>query len=179
MKEILSLLVLVMLHAGVWAQVQIPLDKEGSVRFKIRNFGFNVHGSFSGLLGKIRFDPASMAGASFDVSVDAASVNTGNETRDNHLRKEEYFDVKKFPRIRFVSTRVTKAAKAGTLFVFGRLTIRNVTKEISFPFIARTIKEGYSFSGEFKINRRHFGVGGNSMISDELVVYLDVYTRKE
>src|SRR5580693_9516283 len=81
-----------------------PEDQGSSVLFKIRNLGFNVSGSFSGLDGNIQFDPNNLATCNFDVSIDANTVNTDNNMRDNHLRNETYFDVKNYPRIRFVST---------------------------------------------------------------------------
>ena len=98
--------------------------------------------------------------------------------RDNHLRKPEYFDVKKYPVIRIVSNRITNSTKAGTLFIMGRLTIKNVTREISFPFTAVSQQDGYLFTGEFKINRLDFGVGESSTVADNLTVLLRVFTRK-
>jgi polyisoprenoid-binding protein YceI len=155
-----------------------PVDKGSSISFKIKNFGFNVEGSFSGLEGIIHFDPASLSSDDFDVTVNAASVNTGSEMRDNHLKEEAYFDVKNHPRIRFVSTKVTESNKKGILFVFGKLTIKNTSKEISFPFTATGKDGGYLFSGQFKINRKDFDIGGSSTISDNLEVILSVEATK-
>ena len=160
------------------AQVLKPVEEESSVKFKIRNFGFNtVTGSFKGIKGTIRFSPDNLSASSMDVSVDAQTVNTGINLRDNHLRKPEYFDVKKYPVIRFVSSKITPSSKAGTLFITGKLTIKNVTREISFPFTAMPQGAGYLFSGEFKINRIDFGVGESSSVSDNLTVILKVTAR--
>ena len=98
--------------------------------------------------------------------------------RDEHLRKPEYFDVKKYPVIRFLSNRITTSTQAGTLFITGKLTIKNVTREISFPFTAVPQQDGYLFTGEFKINRLHFGVGESSSVADNLTVSLKVFARK-
>jgi len=179
MKHILAVLVATVITVSSFAQALKPVDEEGAVRFKIKNLGFNTTGSFSGLQGSIHFDPAQLASASFDVSVDANTVNTGVEMRDNHLRKEEYFDVKNHPRIHFVSTKITPSNKSGTFFIFGRLTMKGVTKEISFPFTATANNEGgYLFSGEFKINRKDFKVSAGGTISDNLTVMLNVITKK-
>ena len=62
------------------------------------NLGFNVNGSFGGLEGEIQFDPAHPELCHFGVSVDAASMNRDNSLRDEHLRNDSYFDVKKYPR---------------------------------------------------------------------------------
>jgi polyisoprenoid-binding protein YceI len=161
------------------AQVLKPVDGQSSVKFKIKNFGFNtVSGSFKGVQGTIKFMPENLASSSMDVTVDAKSVNTGINARDNHLRKAEYFDVKKYPVIRFVSTRISPSSKSGTLFMFGKLTIKNVTREISFPFTAVPQEGGYLFTGEFKINRIDFGVGESSSVSDNLTVILKVFATK-
>ena len=95
----------------VKAQILVPNDESSSVKFKIKNFGATVDGSFKGLQGKIYFDPNAITAPLFDVSVEASSVDTGIGIRDNHLRKKEYFDVKNYPRIRFVSTKVTPSSK--------------------------------------------------------------------
>jgi polyisoprenoid-binding protein YceI len=173
-----SFLLFFVLSSGSFAQSYKPVDDGSSIKFRIKNFGFNVGGKFSGIQGAVKFDPANLPASSFDVSIDAASINTDIDARDNHLRKPEYFDVKNFPRIKFVSTKVTNSTKAGTLFVFGRLTIKNTTKDISFPFTADPKGSGYHFKGEFRLNRRDFGVGGDNTISDNLTVFLDINTVK-
>ncbi len=155
-----------------------PQDVGSSVKFKIRNLGFNVDGSFSGLDGMIHFDPNNLPISNFDVSVDAGTVNTDNNMRDNHLRNESYFDVKNYPRIRFVSTNVTASNKKDIYMIVGHLTIKNQTKDISFPFSVVPSNDGYLFKGTFRINRRDFGVGGGSTISDELEVSLDILAKK-
>jgi polyisoprenoid-binding protein YceI len=174
-------LILTMLFAitGSFASVQYkPLDAGSSVKFKIRNLGFNVNGSFSGLDGTIHFDPDNLTISNFDVSVDANTINTDNNMRDNHLRNDSYFDVKNYPRIRFVSTNVTVSNKKDTYMIVGHLTIKNQTKDISFPFSVVASNDGYLFKGTFKINRKDFGVGGTSTISDELEVSLDILAKK-
>ena len=155
-----------------------PVDEQSSVKFRIRHFGFNVAGSFTGLQGTIRFSPETLANSSMDVTIQANTVNTGNDMRDNHLRKPEYFDVKKYPIIRFVSERITTSTKAGTLFITGKLTIKNATREISFPFTAVPQQDGYLFAGEFKINRLDFRLGESSSMADNLTVLLKVFARR-
>lgn len=154
-----------------------PVDKGSSIHFKIKNFSINTGGIFTGLQGNIIFDINHPNTANFDVSIDANTVNTDNEMRDNHLRNDTYFDVKSYPRIHFVSSKVTLSNKAGVLFIFGKLTIKNKTQDISFPFTARAT-DGYFFDGTFTINRRDFGIGGSSVISDNLEVQLSILAKK-
>ena len=162
-----------------FGQNYTPTDAGSKVRFVIKNFGINTGGTFEGLAGSVVFDPANLAGASFNVSVDAKSVDTDMEARDNHLRKEEYFDVEKYPKLSFRSTKITTTNKEGYLFMFGVITIKNISKEISFPFKQTSKDGGILFEGEFKLNRRDFGVGGKSFsMSDELNVELSIFAKK-
>jgi len=156
-----------------------PTDNGSKVHFVIDNFGIGTGGDFTGLSGSIIFDPANLANANFDVSVDASTVNTDVQARDNHLRRTEYFDVKNYPKLSFKSTRVTKTNKDGYFYMFGNITIKGVTKEVNFPFTATLKNGGYFFEGSFKLNRRDFNVGGNSIaLSDELTVTLSIFANK-
>jgi polyisoprenoid-binding protein YceI len=165
--------------SGSFASAQYkPLDAGSTVQFKIKNIGFNVNGSFTGLDGIIHFNPTDLAASDFDVTIDANSINTDNNMRDNHLRDESYFDVKNHPRIHFVSTKITLSNKKEELFMFGKLTIKNQTKEITFPFTATPSHDDYMFKGTFKINRKDFNIGGSSTISNELEVNLNILSKK-
>jgi polyisoprenoid-binding protein YceI len=168
---------LVLLCLASRAQQYVPVDEGSTVTFKIKNFGILVNGSFTGLDGQISFDPNHLSAASFDVSIDASSIHTGNDMRDNHLREEEYFDVKNFPRIHFISTQVSGSGVNGGFQVDGKLTIKNTTKEISFPFTATAVGGDYLFKGGFKMNRKDFNVGGSSTISDHLELSLSVLAK--
>jgi polyisoprenoid-binding protein YceI len=153
-----------------------PVENESAVQFTIKNFGFNVGGSFSGFEGEIRFNPDSLSAARFQVSVNAASINTDNNMRDSHLKEEDYLDVKSYPRIRFISESV-RPLKRGNYLMVGKLTIKNKTKEISFPFSATPSRKGYLFTCSFKISRKDFDVGGSSTISDNISLNLKVLAK--
>ena len=139
-----------------------PVDDASEIKFAIKNFGLNVTGKFSGLSGTIQFNPSNLSASVFNVSVDAATVNTGVDMRDSHLKKEEYFDVSKYPSLNFVSTSITGDQNGYT--VSGRLTIKGVTKDISFPFTATRQNDVMVFTGSFSINRKDFNVGGGSTV---------------
>lgn len=64
-----------------------------------------------------------------DINVDVAFVDTGNEKRDNHLRSADFFNVEKFPNMRFVSTAVRRVK--GNLRIVGRLTLHGVTQPVT------------------------------------------------
>jgi polyisoprenoid-binding protein YceI len=177
-KKVFTAIALVCV-VSAFGQNYTPTDAGSKVRFVIKNFGINTGGTFEGLAGSIVFDPANITGASFNVSVDAKTVDTDLEARDNHLRKEEYFDVEKYPKLSFRSTKITTTNKEGYLFMFGVITIKNISKEISFPFKQTSKDGGILFEGEFKLNRKDFGVGGNSFsMSDEVNLELSVFAKK-
>jgi polyisoprenoid-binding protein YceI len=179
MKKITILLFCLTLLFNTYAQYYTPKEDKQAVNFIIKNFGLTVNGSFSGLQGHIVFNTSNLTAASFKVSVDAGTVNTGNSSRDGHLKKEEYFNVATFQKISIVSSKITNGNSKGTYLFEGVLSIKGTNKVISFPFTATTTTDGFIFSGSFKINRQDFKVGGNSIIlSDNLTVNLNVSTKK-
>lgn len=155
-----------------------PTDNGSKVKFVINNFGIATGGTFEGLGGSITFDPNDLGSARFSVTVDAKTVDTDIEARDNHLRKAEYFDVAKYPTLTFTSTKVTKTNSSNYLYMFGNITIKGVTKQVKFPFKATQKDGGYLFEGSFELNRRDFGVGGSSLsLSDDLKVNLSIFAK--
>ena len=112
--------------AGTW--VLDPSHSE--VTFSVRHMMISkVRGSF-GVKSATITAPANPLDVSLTASVDVASIDTGDEGRDNHLRSADFFDVATFPTIDFVSTGVR--ADGGDFLVDGDLTIRGVTKPVTF-----------------------------------------------
>lgn len=180
MKTIALLTFLFAAVCTSWSQAYLPIDEKTKIKFRIKNFGLGTGGELKGIQGTILFNPAKLGQASFEVSVDAKTIDTDNNARDNHLRKAEYFDVAKYPKLSFKSTRIAAGKKPGILYIFGNITIKGVTKAISFPFTATPKDGGYLFEGSFKLNRRDFGVGGSSVsIADGLTVTLAVFGAKK
>ncbi len=159
-------------------RVLSPIDADSKVQFVIKNFGIKTRGNFKGLQGTVKFLPANLEASAFEVTVDAATVDTDNESRDNHLREAEYFDAAVFKTIKLTSTKIVLSSTAGRYYMFGNVTIKGVTKPVEFGFGATPKDGGYVFDGEFKINRRDFGVGGSSVsLSDNLTVSLAVLAK--
>ncbi|HET7000527.1 MAG TPA: YceI family protein [Puia sp.] len=154
-----------------------PVADESSVRFSLKNFGFRTSGSLDAPTGDIVFNPDELSKSSFRVTIKVESINTDNESRDEHLKEESYFDVKNYPLIRFVSSSVKEADKKGSYQTTGVLTVKNKSKEITMPFTAEKNGNGWSFSGGFKMNRRDYDVGGSSTLSDEVTVDIKVVAR--
>ncbi|MEO6134634.1 MAG: YceI family protein [Ginsengibacter sp.] len=164
------------------AQNYVPGDAGSNVHFVIKHFGFNAAGDFTGLKGEILFDAKNISSSMVNLSVDAASINTDNDSRDKSLRTNDYFDVKKFPLINLKSTKISNTNKTSEGFYFftGNFTIRDSTHSISFPFKAEKTSDGYSFSGEFDIDRLDYGVGAQSaVLGDKVKISFKVNARKQ
>jgi polyisoprenoid-binding protein YceI len=154
-----------------------PVAKESGIVFTIHNFGFKVSGKLDPPEGDIWFNPDSLSKSFFHMTIKSESINTDNNTRDEHLKEEDYFDVKNFPLIRFVSDHIRATDKNGGFEATGTLTIKNKSREITLPFKAVKNENGWLFSGGFTMNRRDFGIGGSSTISNELTVDIKVLAR--
>src|SRR4051794_40247542 len=101
-----------------------------AAQFSVRHMGIStVRGTFTKVNGTVQYDPANVSKTSMDVTIDAASLDTRVNRRDNDLRSEHFFDVEKYPVITFKSKRV-ESAGSDKLKVTGDLTIRGVTKEV-------------------------------------------------
>ena len=154
-----------------------PVASESSVRFSLKNFGFKTGGSLNAPEGDIVFNPDDLTKSSFRVTLKAASIDTDNESRDEHLKEATYFDVKNYPLIRFVSSSVTEMGEKGSYQTQGTLTVKNKSKEITVPFTAEKNGNGWIFSGNFKMNRKDYDIGGSSTLSDEVTVDIKVVAR--
>jgi polyisoprenoid-binding protein YceI len=123
----------------------------------------DVKGEFAKTEGKARIDEADLSKSSIEVTIDAASVDTRDAKRDNHLRSADFFDVAKFPTISFKSTKI-EAGKDGALTVTGDLNMHGVTKPVTLEgSITKAItdpwgntRRGASFTG--KLDRKAWGI---------------------
>ena len=129
-----------------------------TVSFKIKNAGYTIDGKFGAITGTIVFDETKNSGNSIDATIDSKTINTGNETRDEHLKKENYFGVDKFPKIQMKSTLFGRETN-GTFRGYFKLTLKDKTKDVLVPFSFTQKDEKGLFKGTFTINRLDYGVG--------------------
>ena len=113
-------------------------------------------GVFTGLKGTVSFDDANLATSKFDVTVDVASINTGNGMKNTHAKSEKWFDADKYPTISFTSTSITKSANGYE--AKGNLQIHGVTKEVVLPFTFQSTATGGVFASSFDINRLDYNI---------------------
>ena len=129
---------------------------------------FKVEGTFGSYATEISGDPDSLANAQVKVVIDADSINTDNQTRDNHLKSADFLDAAKYPKITFTSKHIWK--QDGHVMVGGSLEMHGVKKDIVIPFDMSFGKNGagndtWSYEGELKINRDDWGVGGADIVA--------------
>ena len=154
-----------------------------AAQFAVRHMGIStVRGTFTKVSGTVQYDPTDPAKSSIDAAIDAASVDSRVEMRDNDLRSPRFFDVAKYPTITFKSKRVEPEGR-GKLKVTGDLTIHGVTKEVVLDVDgpSEPIKDPrgnlhMGASATTTINRRDFGVGAipSAMVADDVAVTIDM-----
>ncbi len=176
-----SALALFALSAAAQVQTWKIDPNHTAAQFSVRHMGIStVRGAFTKVSGSADYDPANPAKASVEVTIEAASVDTRVEMRDNDLRSPNYFDIAKFPTITFKSKSV-QAAGEGKLKIIGDLTIHGVTKEVALdvdgPSKPMTDPRGNTHIGASAttaIKRTDFGVGSsNPMIGDDISITID------
>ena len=156
-----------------------------SIGFRVKHMGLvDVPGYFRDFTGTINYDPKDVTKSTVEFTAKVTSVDTGVKGRDDHLRTADFFEVEKYPDLTFKSTKIEKKGK--NLMLTGDLTMKGVTKSISFPFnVAGFIKNErgtrMGATAETVINRRDFGVNygqnlpnGTPTLSDNITVVLNI-----
>ncbi|HUK47937.1 MAG TPA: YceI family protein [Terriglobales bacterium] len=165
------------------------IDPAHSVaEFKVKHMMIsNVKGHFPKVSGLLNLDETDVTKSQIEASIDAASINTREEQRDAHLKSADFFHVEQHPTLTFKSTRITQKGD-GELTVTGDLTIRGVTRSVTFAVEGPTApaKDPWgntrvAVSATTKINRKDFGLTWNAaletggiLVGDEVTITLDV-----
>lgn len=164
MKKILFAFVLAFLSITGFAQSTWKVDPmHSSVNFNIKHMGISfVQGRFDKFEGAVVASGKDLDKATFNFDVITGSVNTGVEMRDKHLKSADFFDAEKFQSMKFEGTSIVKDKNNYTLK--GKLTIKDVTKEISVPLTYGGItknqqgKEVLGFQTKFTVNRLDYNI---------------------
>jgi polyisoprenoid-binding protein YceI len=140
------------------------------VHFSVRHLMVSkVRGGFGSWTGTLDIDDDDITKSKVDVTIEAASIDTGEPKRDDHLRSPDFFEVEKFPQLTFRSTKVERTGD-DSLAVTGELTIRDVTKTIVLA-----VEEGgrvkdpwggtrLGYSAHATISRKDFGLTWNALL---------------
>jgi len=145
-----------------------------------------VRGSFKHFEGTGYLDGTDPANSKIDVTIEAKSIDTGNEERDQHLRSNDFFDMAKYPEIKFVST-AARQIDPDTFELTGDLTMKGVTKPVTIPFTYEgAVKDPWGncrlgFEGSAAINRKDWGVSWNAametggmLVSEKVTLVFDL-----
>jgi polyisoprenoid-binding protein YceI len=124
------------------------IESNASVKFD----GGDPSGEFGGLKGIISFDPNDLAGSKMDVSLDVATINTGNGMKNTHAKSAKWFDAEKYPTIKFTSAAITKTAAGYE--AKGTLDMHGVQKEVTIPFAFNN----NTFNGSLTVNRLDYNI---------------------
>lgn len=156
-----------------------------SLGFKVRHFFSKTPGTFTDWKGTIAFDPENPTAAVIDVTIAAASIDTQNEKRDNHLRGEDFFWTENHPQLAFKSTRVEESGDG--YLVHGLLTMRGVEKPVVLQ--AQFLGSGpdgwggtrAGFTATTTVDRKEWGINwnkaldhGGAVLGDDVEITLDV-----
>lgn len=157
------------------------------IGFKVKHMMItNVSGSFGKFAVTVESEGNDFSTASIDFDADLNSISTGNNDRDIHLKSEDFFDVTKYPRLHFVSSKLEKKDE-GNLILHGDLTVKDVTKpvvlNVEFGGIGKdpwgNEKAGFTITG--KINRTDFNLNWNAaletggvLVSEEVKLYAEI-----
>lgn len=164
------------LATASWSQVEYTIDTAHSgIEFSVRHLSVsNVKGRFTKFSGSIWYNPSDVTQSSATVVIDAASIDTAEPKRDEHLRSAEFFDVAKFPEIRF---RTTQIIPQGDKYVVkGFLVMHGITKEIEIEaHLTGVVKDPWGnerlgVEGRTTINRQDFGISYNKVLDNGALI---------
>ena len=165
-------------HEGHDHGAEETTTKEFKIDVSHSTIGFAVshlqigttRGSYDDYEGTISYNPHDLSTFKVDLTIDAATINTKNEGRDNHLRSPDFFDTTSFPEITFISNRLE--ARGEGHVIIGELTIRDVTKELTIPVqLAGPVEnmsggQVMSLTAELTINRQDYGVSWSKLLDN-------------
>ncbi|MCB9592868.1 MAG: YceI family protein [Sandaracinaceae bacterium] len=140
------------------------------INFSVRHMVFaKVRGRFAKWSGLVQFDPDQPTRGQVEVTIDAASIDTGVADRDKHLRSADFFDAERFTTLRFESTKFEQN-DGGELKVHGALTLRDITRDVvldaSFLGAGKDPwgNQRVAFSASTSVDRRDFGLEWNQAL---------------
>ena len=133
-KKALTFLGVALISIGSFAQDQWKIDPaHSSLNFNISHSGISiVNGKFLDYTGDLLIDGETFDAVNINFVVKVKSVNTDIEMRDNHLRSADFFDVETYPTMTFESTKILATGKPDLYLLHGKLTIKDVTKDVIF-----------------------------------------------
>lgn len=162
----------------------LPITSENSkVEFTGSKVTGKHEGGFKQFTGTIDLVNAKAEESSVSVDIDMTSVFSDTDGLTDHLKTGDFFEVSKFPKASFKSTKIAAATGADSYTVIGDLTLRGVTKSVSFPATIKVSDTDVTVKTDFSINRKDFGIvyagKADDLIRDDVVIKLDLKTPRK
>lgn len=168
-------------------------EMHSDITFKVKHLMISsVTGSFANFDANLEAQKEDFSDAKISFTADIASITTGNNQRDSHLKSEDFFDVAKYPTLNFLSTSINKTDDDNVYELIGDLTIKGVTKPIiltveyggTMTDFYGQFKAGFDISGQ--ISRSVFGLtwsavteAGGVVVSDDVKLNLSIQMIKQ
>ena len=155
---------------------------------KVQFTGYKVtgqhEGTFQTFSGKVTVPEGAITKASIEADIDLGSVLTDQEKLNNHLKSPDFFDVAKFPRATFRSTRIEAGGPTGAMYtIHGNIDLHGFQKSLAFPATISLAGDTLEASAEFSLNRKDFGIQypgmPDDLIRDGVLVRLTVKAKKQ
>lgn len=192
-RSLIAAVAVLLIPAAGFAKSYTVDRDHSAVSFRVRHLFTDVQGRFQDFQGTIQFDAANPSATQVKGVIATRSINTDNTKRDDHLRAADFFDVAKYPEIRFESTQVTDVDKASnSAKIHGNLTMNGVTKPVvlSAKFLGEAAdpwgNQKAGFNAEATIDRREWGLtwnkaleAGNVLVGNDVVIRIDVEAKAE
>ena len=187
MKRSLSVLaVLGLLASPALADTWVVDPVHSNASFQVRHIVTKVRGQFKDLAGTIEMDAQKPENSRVEFVIKAASIDTGNERRDAHLRSQDFFHVEKYPELTFKSTAIKATAK-DQFAVTGILSMHGVAKQITLPVsFLGAAGDKAGFATAITLNRKDYEIvwnkaldEGGYMLGDDVEVTIDIEANRK
>jgi polyisoprenoid-binding protein YceI len=181
MKKILITAAALSLVIAVRAEIFKVDTAHAGISFAVKHLMLsNTKGSFNTFDGTVDYDLETKTLKSIEGYIEAASIDTNNEKRDDHLRNEDFFHVTEFPRITFKSTSIKKTGE-NTFLVEGNLNVLGVDRSVSLPVTVNGPVDGrdgakiIGLECSTTLNRRELGITNSpaAVIGNEVKVSIE------
>src|SRR6185369_1541947 len=140
-------------------------------------------GSFKQFTGKIDLAANDIPASRVSIDIDTGSVETDTPDLTAHLKTPDFFDVAKFPKATFTSTKIERDSSGNAYVVTGNLDLHGQSKSISFPATIAVTPDSATMNAEFAINRKDFGIvyagKADDLIRDSVVLKLNVKASRQ
>ena len=166
MKKINVLYLFVAIAMGFVANAQKIIDSESIVNFSLENRGSEVTGTLGGMKGDVIFDKENLSKSSFNVTMDANTINTANGKRDAHLKNEDFFETETYATISFASSKIEK--KKDKYVATGTLSMHGISKDVAITFSVTEKGGRQHLQGNFVLDHADYGIGKTRDVSIEI-----------